>query len=123
MIRRPPRTTRPDILFPSTTPFRSPGWGSALVEAQLVWYGHKFEPVDFDNLFTSAEAREKLAKVNPLAQVQIGRATSELQSLMRTSYAVFCLEKKTVNTESLMCHIPEESNKHSYKRNFRPKKT
>jgi GST-like protein len=51
------------------TLYGRPGWGSALVEAQLVWYGHKFEPVDFDNLFTSAEARAKLAKVNPLAQV------------------------------------------------------
>lgn len=46
-----------------------PGWGSALTEAQLVWYGHKFETVDFDDLFKSQEAREKLAKVNPLAQV------------------------------------------------------
>ena len=46
-----------------------PGWGSALVEAQLVWYGHRFETVDLDNLFTSAPARARLAKVNPLAQV------------------------------------------------------
>lgn len=46
-----------------------PGWGSALTEAQLVWYGHKFEIVDFDDLFTSQEARLKLAKINPLAQV------------------------------------------------------
>ena len=51
------------------TLFGVPGWGSALVEAQLVWYGHRFEPVDFDNLFTSAESRARLAKVNPLAQV------------------------------------------------------
>ncbi len=51
------------------TLFGVPGWGSALVEAQLVWYGHRFEPVDFDNLFTSVESRAKLAKVNPLAQV------------------------------------------------------
>lgn len=46
-----------------------PGWGSALVEAQLIWYRHEFETVDLDNLFTSAPSRERLAKVNPLAQV------------------------------------------------------
>jgi GST-like protein len=45
------------------------GWGSAIVEAQLDWYGlpYKFEAVG--DLFKSAEAREKLAKVNPLHQV------------------------------------------------------
>lgn len=46
-----------------------PGWGSALVEAQLAWYGLPFETVDLDDLFKSAAARERLAKVNPLAQV------------------------------------------------------
>src|SRR3990170_1263555 len=46
-----------------------PGWGSALVEAQLVWYGlpFAFEPVD--DLFKSPDARAKLEKINPLAQV------------------------------------------------------
>src|SRR5258708_16227122 len=45
------------------------GWGSTLVEAQLAWYGlpFTFEPVD--DLFKSPEARRKLEKVNPLAQV------------------------------------------------------
>lgn len=45
------------------------GWGSAIVEAQLVWYGlpFKFEPVG--DLFKSPEARAKLEKVNPLAQL------------------------------------------------------
>ena len=45
------------------------GWGSTLVEAQLAWYGlpFTFEPVD--DLFKSPEARAKLEKVNPLAQV------------------------------------------------------
>lgn len=51
------------------TLYGRPGWGSALTEAQLVWYGHKFETVDFDDLFKSEEARAKLAKINPLAQV------------------------------------------------------
>jgi GST-like protein len=45
------------------------GWGSTLVEAQLVWYGlpFKFEPLG--DLFKSPDARAKLEKVNPLAQV------------------------------------------------------
>src|SRR6267142_1724085 len=45
------------------------GWGSTIVETQLVWYGlpFTFEPVD--DLFKSPEARRRLEKVNPLAQV------------------------------------------------------
>jgi GST-like protein len=45
------------------------GWGSAIVEAQLAWYGlpFRFEPVD--DLFTSPDARLRLEKVNPLGQV------------------------------------------------------
>lgn len=45
------------------------GWGSALVETQLAWYGleHRFERVG--HLFEDAAARESLAKVNPLAQI------------------------------------------------------
>ena len=49
--------------------YGTPGWGSALVEAQLEFYGlpYRFETVG--NLFTDAAAREKLLAVNPLAQV------------------------------------------------------
>jgi GST-like protein len=49
--------------------FGEPGWGSAIVEAQLDWYGleHDFERVG--NLFESAEGRQRLSAVNPLAQV------------------------------------------------------
>src|SRR5713101_995503 len=45
------------------------GWGSTIVEAQLVWYGlpFTFEPVG--DLFKEPDARAKLEKVNPLAQV------------------------------------------------------
>ncbi len=53
----------------SYTLWGRPGWGSAIVEAQLDWYGlpFTFEPVD--DLFKSPDARLKLEKVNPLAQV------------------------------------------------------
>lgn len=46
-----------------------PGWGSALVEAQLAWYGLPMRLVDSGDLFDSDEARAKLAPLNPLAQV------------------------------------------------------
>jgi GST-like protein len=45
------------------------GWGSTLVEAQLVWYGLPFAFEAVDDLFKSPDARAKLEKVNPLAQV------------------------------------------------------
>jgi GST-like protein len=51
------------------TLYGEPGWGSAIVEAQLAWLGlgHDFERVG--DLFASAQARERLARVNPLAQI------------------------------------------------------
>jgi GST-like protein len=49
--------------------FARPGWGSTIVEAQLAWYGLPYEIEDLDDLFTSAEARARLAPTNPLTQV------------------------------------------------------
>ena len=49
--------------------YARPGWGSVLTEAQLAWYGLSYEIEDVDDLFASAAAREKLAPVNPLAQL------------------------------------------------------
>lgn len=49
--------------------FAQPGWGSALAEAQLAWYGLPVEIEDVGNLFKSADARARLAKVNPLSQL------------------------------------------------------
>src|SRR3546814_8774903 len=68
MIRLPPRSTRTDTLFPYTTLFRSRGEGR-------------------DPRFRGALCR----KSGPLRSEE---HTSELQSLMRISYAVFCLKKK-----------------------------
>lgn len=45
------------------------GWGSAVVEAQLAWYGFDYRFRRVGDLFTDAAARESLAKVNPLAQI------------------------------------------------------
>lgn len=49
--------------------YAQPGWGSTLVEAQLAWYGIPCEIEDVGNLFKARDARERLAKVNPLAQL------------------------------------------------------
>jgi GST-like protein len=51
------------------TLFGHPGWGSALVEAQLAYYGLPYAVEDVGDLFKSAEARERIAKVNPLGQL------------------------------------------------------
>jgi GST-like protein len=47
------------------------GWGSVLTEAQLAWYGLDFDFVDVGDLFEEPAARERLAKINPLAQVPV----------------------------------------------------
>src|SRR3546814_5066366 len=93
MIRRPPRSTRTDTLFPDTTLFRSvpdytpagmtakaaalPGWQARL--AAIDPAGWPVEQADDYLLVKRSEEH-----------------TSELQSLMRISYAVFCLKKKKI---------------------------
>jgi GST-like protein len=49
--------------------YARPGWGSVLAEAQLAWYGLDYQLEEVEDLFASAAAREKLAPVNPLAQI------------------------------------------------------
>src|SRR3546814_7856696 len=96
MIRRPPRSTRTDTLFPYTTLFRSdrdrrvvrPAREAEREVAGLAGLG------DGERyLVLEREARRQIE----LPAVPIERSeehTSELQSLMRISYAVFCLKKK-----------------------------
>src|SRR3546814_7152130 len=78
MIRRPPRSTRTDTLFPYTTLFRS----------------------DQGDRFTRTPKAQGGVTVCHLPRSCSSRSeehTSELQSLMRISYAVFCLKKKKTN--------------------------
>ena len=49
--------------------FGEPGWGSAIVEAQLDWYGLPYDFERVGDLFESAESRRRLSAVNPLAQI------------------------------------------------------
>src|SRR3546814_5587569 len=110
MIRRPPRSTRTDTLFPYTTLFRSHRLGVALVEVVAValhraLQGVDHRPVEGMALAVAAEAvqtadRERHRRLVERPAMQVQRSeehTSELQSLMRISYAVFCLKKKKTN--------------------------
>src|SRR3546814_8563975 len=110
MIRRPPRPTRPYTLFPYTTLFRSQLFK---VQARHFFVQMLGQHIDLP-FFVSLAAREQFDLRDSLVRerrrhnerrmsrcaTQIYQATrseehtSELQSLMRTSYAVFCLKKK-----------------------------
>src|SRR3546814_9700992 len=83
MIRRPPRSTRTDTLFPYTTLFRSPFRGivSILLKKRF-WVTRLLSMLP------------GLAIIWALPETRSEEHTSELQSLMRNSYAVFCLKKK-----------------------------
>src|SRR3546814_5608958 len=92
MIRRPPRSTRTDTLFPYTTLFRSAealpkvfriGEKPELTLARMQIPGGRTQSVEGGREFGCRPVRRS------------EEHTSELQSLMRISYAVFCLKKKT----------------------------
>src|SRR3546814_8071348 len=85
MIRRPPRSTRTDTLFPYTTLFRS----------LIRWYDN-IPVVSFLVLRGRCRAcAMAIPRRYPLIElVRSEEHTSELQSLMRISYAVFCLKKQ-----------------------------
>ncbi|MFO0991078.1 MAG: glutathione S-transferase family protein [Hyphomicrobiales bacterium] len=51
--------------------YGNPGWGSVLVEAQLAWYGLDYENAEAGDVFASSEARDDLARLNPLSQVPV----------------------------------------------------
>src|SRR3546814_1060997 len=94
MIRRPPRSTRTDTLFPYTTLFRSP---VALHADDRRFHAHCGRaPVD-DQLELVAEIAGDMSgacRADLAGGIRSEEHTSELQSLMRISYAVFCLKKK-----------------------------
>src|SRR3546814_7181704 len=93
-IRRPPRSTRTDTLFPYTTLFRSAQ--SAHHRAARAGAVRRKD--------RSAPVRRRAAVWRPGSGCRSEEHTSELQSLMRISYAVFCLKKKkkthTTHTKS-----------------------
>src|SRR3546814_6818099 len=105
MIRRPPRSTRTDTLFPYTKLFRSLDFAPERLVASF--HGmpertlHLGDPYYHQCQSTARLLGEALGReILVTFQSRFGRAkrseehTSELQSLMRISYAVFCLKKK-----------------------------
>src|SRR3546814_7392277 len=103
MLRRPPKSTRTDALFPYTTLFRSawpdrlqlPGQRPGLPDTRGMVRGHRGRIRIDCKVWRQVMARA----TGPLPAGCRGLArseehTSELQSLMRISYAVFCLKKK-----------------------------
>src|SRR3546814_8814083 len=103
MIRRPPRSTRTYTLFPYTTLFRSgdtdPRVAEGRGDVRRFLGGHSAQDRYDRNV---GKTRRKTAR-HRFASSSIWRRseehTSELQSIMRISYAVFCLKKKTPNAK------------------------
>src|SRR3546814_1361442 len=97
MIRRPPRSTRTDTLFPYTTLFRSsPG----LCQVPCRYFSATEGWVRLAALKRTARAPDRRRDRDPVLSARFSHYqrseehTSELQSLMRISYAVFCLKTK-----------------------------
>src|SRR3546814_1361322 len=99
MIRRPPRSTRTDTLFPYTTLFRSDcrwtGAGAFGVGAHLSPMFRRREVKETAEPSLMGCCPALSARSAGLWHRRSEEHTSELQSLMRISYAVFCLKKKT----------------------------
>src|SRR3546814_5056693 len=110
MIRRPPRSTRTDTLFPYTTLFRSPVATRSRAPAKTSKApATRFRTAPTTDRRSSSDGQEpeKRRRRQPHrgAGAQQGNPrseehTSELQSLMRISYAVFCLKKKTKDRDT-----------------------
>src|SRR3546814_10885809 len=120
MLLLPPRSTLTDTLFPYTTRFRSPdcagGWaGQAVCSGRNPYLDYLLAAVFFVPVLARivetikgfgvvVTRKEKLDFESFAARSE--EHTSELQSLMRISYAVFCLKKtKTQSTNNLLIHI------------------
>src|SRR3546814_8216691 len=116
MIRRPPRGTRTDPLFPYTTLFRSTGGVTAAEPrritlkrketSELKLGGGRGAPtktisIEVRKKRTFVKLDEPVVAPPPVAEPDRSEEhTSELQSLMRNSYAVFCLTQKTKTQKS-----------------------
>src|SRR3546814_2176418 len=105
MIRRPPRSTRTDTLFPYTTLFRSQVEvrdRNSAVKAQAAPRRYRLKAGSelVETVGASAPARISQPDLTQSPSWRSEEHTSELQSLMRISYAVFCLKKKTKTDRS-----------------------
>src|SRR3546814_1910173 len=130
MSRRPPRPTRTDTLFPYTTPFRSPADPPTPADGALRHHRRRTLPRDpaprpapwhYRDRHGSRRARPCQARSRqrraarhraryPEQDPRSEEHTSELQSLMRISYAVFCLKKKKHTRKNTSTKIYSKSN-------------
>src|SRR3546814_9251475 len=94
MIRRPPRSTRTDTLFPYTTHFRSLTQLGAARKAQSA--GRFNQPSH--RAYSSTRPARRWPPFRRAGRVRSEEHTSELQSLLRHSYALFCLKQQTEST-------------------------
>src|SRR3546814_7033704 len=107
MIRRPPRSTRTDTLFPYTTLFRS------LIKR----LGITLISMTGNPNSVLAEAAAVNLDASVAIEARSEEHTSELQSLMRISYAVFCLKKKNNSSETIVQPKVTNMNKQQYRIN------
>src|SRR3546814_2635100 len=128
MMRRPRRSTRTDTLFPYTTLFRSRSAGRKLPGEAQIYLRSRAQLLRFSGVSTLARVMRRssglpapsamlIARLGGLSwshkrtrayvsphQTRSEEHTSELQSLMRISYAVFCLKKKTKDNNKQNYH-------------------
>src|SRR3546814_8432700 len=115
MIRRPPRSTRTDTLFPYTTLFRSD-----VLQKQYQELLKSREEVRLRSDVESKTQQVKFRVVDPPSQPRRSEEhTSELQSLMRISYAVFCLKKTNTKTRNICTQPSDEKRTPEKKRDTR----
>src|SRR3546814_7466110 len=122
MLRRPPRSTRTDTLFPYTTLFRSCARAASLygladhhtISAMHLNSGPIGNPRNIRKIHRKRRNGKRAGRHSEPARKPVRHAvvthrseehTSELQSLMRISYAVFCLKKKS-KTQRTHLHVP-----------------
>src|SRR3546814_997123 len=109
MIRRPPRSTRTDTLFPYTTLFRSDHDAARRILAR-------------GRLDLLVVGRASWRAAGSRSAMRSEEHTSELQSLMRISYAVFCLKKKKNNTNYTLTTNTQTTHHHENLQTHRRRK-
>src|SRR3546814_6081976 len=121
MIRRPPRSTRTDTLFPYTTLFRSAQAfrGRPLLRRPGRDHGAGGgRQDDGEGCCAGDQAlQDRCGEAVSVVRLRSEEHTSELQSLMRISYAVFCLKKKKIKITLMTHRLCDSSLVKQYKKN------
>src|SRR3546814_4853555 len=108
MSRRPPSSSRTDPLFPYTTLFRSQSRSAGGATLLAIADGCRLPPR------SAQSGRQCTAQLRLCGDARSEEHTSELQSLMRISYAVFCLITNTQHVLRILHHYHRESTNQVY---------